>query len=271
MSLVGALKQPAYTGANRCLPCTVVNSLVAIALAGLLAVVVTRVATLAVALSAAATLLVVSAGAIYFRGYLIPGTPELTKQYLPSWVLAAFGKDVSGTNQPAAGPVTEFDVESELRAVGAIEPCADGDDLCLTESFGEAWQSAIERVETDRERLLSALDLDAAAVEFVEHGDAFRAVVDGQEVGRWESEAAFRADLAAASVFEAESERWPSLSVGQRGQLLNGVRLFLDQCPECGDALSFATDTVESCCTTREVAAVTCEGCGARLFETNLG
>lgn len=268
MRLVATLREPAYTGENRCLPCTVVNTVIAFVLASVTAGVVLRVATPTLAVLAAAAVFLPSAGAIYLRGYLVPGTPELTKRYLPRPVLAAFGKAPGGEAPPASGPSADFDVETELRAAGAIEPCADADDLCLTDPFGAAWRSAMDQVEAERDRLLSALDIDPQAVEFVEHGDAFRATIDGTAVGRWESAAAFRADLAAASVLEAESERWVSLSVAQRGQLLSGLRLFLEVCPDCGTDLSFETETVESCCFAREVAAVSCDGCGARLFES---
>ncbi|WP_049896466.1 hypothetical protein [Natrialba chahannaoensis] len=78
------LKQPEYTGENRCLPCTLVNLAIA-AVAGWLVARKHRAAgVLAIAVSTAI---------IYFRGYLVPGTPTLTKRYLPADVLRLFGKE----------------------------------------------------------------------------------------------------------------------------------------------------------------------------------
>lgn len=141
---------------------------------------------------AGGVVLALSAGALSLRGYLVPGTPALTKRYLPHRVLAWFGKAPDTTTvDPALNP------EEALLAAGALEPCADRDDLCLSADFRRAWYDEIDRLDAanaDRERLLDVLGVDSGAV-FEDHGDAFRARVDGSVVGRWESEAAFLADL----------------------------------------------------------------------------
>ena len=59
------LRQPEYTGRNRCVPCTIVNLLIAVIITGGVAV---------VSIPLGGALFVVSLGAIYFRGYLVPGT-----------------------------------------------------------------------------------------------------------------------------------------------------------------------------------------------------
>lgn len=82
--LIDRLEQPEYTGENRCGACTAVNLLLAAALAALLGRRNRALGLLA---------FVGSAALIYLRGYLVPGTPELTKRYLPPSVLALFGKD----------------------------------------------------------------------------------------------------------------------------------------------------------------------------------
>lgn len=92
--------------------------------------------------------------------------------------------------------------------------------------------------------------------------------VNGSVVGRWESEAAFLADVGAAEALGSRIDNWGELSVRERSQLLSGLRIFIDACPSCGSAPEFGTDTVESCCRTQEVAAVSCRDCGARLFES---
>ena len=274
------LGQPEYTGENRCLPCTVVNGIIA-ALAG--AFVAAVGAWLGSPLLGAATggaVVVFSAGAIYLRGYLVPGTPTLTKRYLPERVLRWFGKEPLAGTAPgttARAPSGEFgreavDPERVLLDVGALEECQAGEDLCLAAEFRTTWYAEIERVEAadaDRERLLELLDLDGAGVTFREYGDAFTALVDDRTVGTWESRGAFLADLGAATILADRLDDWSDLSVAARSQLLGGLRLFVDECPRCGGAPAFDTETVASCCSTHEVAAVECEDCGARLFESS--
>jgi len=264
------LKQPEYVGENRCLPCTVVNTAIAAVGTAIVGAGLAQAVSPAAGAVGGFVLFVACLATIYLRGYLVPYTPTLTKQYLPVWVLDLFGK----APEPADDPNTGIDPEQELLDTGALEPCADRDDLCLTAAFREQWYEEIDRVEStenaDRERLLELLGLDDAEVQFTEHGSAFQAFADGAAVGRWESEAAFLADLGAARALDRTYRRWRRLSVEGRGQLLNGLRLFIDTCPSCGGTPSFGTDTVESCCTTQEVAAVTCDQCDARLFESPL-
>jgi len=81
------IRQPEYTGENRCLPCTALNVAIAF-FATLLAAPLGPVAVAVVFLG--------SMGSIYYRGYLIPGTPRLTKRYLPDPILELFDKGPSG-------------------------------------------------------------------------------------------------------------------------------------------------------------------------------
>lgn len=265
---LAGLRRPEYTGENRCMPCTIVNSLIAILGSLVLGAVVWAVATPLIGLAGGIAFLGLAAASIYLRGYLVPGTPTLTKRYLPTRVLEWFDKAPEAQSVPEGEAV---DAESVLVNLGALEECADRPDLCLTPEFRSAWQNAMDAVETGgegRDRLLDLLDIDGQEVSFESYGGAFRALIDGMRVGTWESEAAFRADLGAATLLEERDSSWADRPVHDRGRLLNGLRLFLEQCPACGGQPSFGTETVESCCSTHEVAAVECEDCGARLFET---
>ena len=271
-TVLSRFRQPEYTGENRCMPCTVVNTLVAAGVGIVVAAGGVVLAGPVVGAGAGLAVLAVSLLTIYLRGYLVPGTPALTKQYFPPWLLSLFGKEpVLGHHQPVETDET-FDPEATLVRVGALEECSDSDDLCLTDSFGKRWRGELETLDTEggRDELLALLDIDTGEVEYAEFGRAFVARLDGQTVGKWESEAAFLADLAAARVFEHHYPGWSTLPVEARGQLLNGLRLFLDTCPNCGGAPAFDAETVESCCSTYEVAAVTCGDCEARLFEARV-
>lgn len=266
---LAALRQPEYTGENRCMPCTVVNTLIALVVSAGVAVAVAAVSSPVAGVVGGTGVFLVSMLAIYLRGYLVPGTPELTKRYFPPWLLALFGKEP----EPQIEIETDVDPETALITAGALEECAETDDLCLTDGFRESWYAEIEAVEqsgSGRERLLELLGVEEGEVSFEEYGEAFRARVDGTVVGRWESEAAFLSDLGGARVLESRLRNWEELSVQARSQLLSGLRLFVDQCPSCGGTPDFGTDTVESCCSTHEVAAVACDDCGARLFESRV-
>lgn len=268
LGVVSRFRQPEYTGENRCLPCTAVNTVIAAVLSVAVGVLGWRVATGIVGTGLAVSIFAISLAVIYVRGYLVPGTPELTKRYFPEWLLAWFGKAPATPEPPAE---SSLDPETALVNAGALEECADGTDLCLTESFRSDWYDAIEAVDADdagRDRLLDLLEVEGTEVEVDEFGEAFRASVDEQPVGTWQSEAAFLADLGAGTVLAERYDRWDDLGVGERGRLLNGLRLFIDRCPTCGGVPDFRTETVESCCTTHEVAAVECDECEARLFET---
>ena len=169
------------------------------------------------------------------------------------------------------GPTVE-NPETELLAVGALEEASSGD-LQITSSFNEAWQAEIADVKasdgTNREELIDVMGIDSVGeVELEAVDDAFRITVDGALIGALESQAAFYADLAAARLLEDRLDEWHDLPVADRSRLLKGLRLFLETCPECGTPVVFDTEAVESCCGSYQVAAVDCDECGSRLFES---
>jgi hypothetical protein len=259
-------RNPRYTGENRCVPCTITN--VAIAAVGSLAL-------WFVAPPLAVAALVASLLAVYLRGYLVPGTPAFTRRYFPDWLLAWFG-----TVGPSTGEAAP-DVEGTLVAAGVlVEGPAD---LELDPAFGDAWAARIDRLDADRAGLdgaerdgadaadLAALtDLPADALDVARYGAAVVASLDGRRVGRWESRAAFVADLAAARELDDWVPRWRSLPLAVRSELLGALRLFLDRCPACDAAVTLDHEVVRSCCRDYDVVAASCAGCGARLLEADV-
>jgi hypothetical protein len=135
MSIIDRLRQPEYTGENRCTPCTAVNVAI-VAVAGTL---VAKAKSRALGTAAFG----VSLGTIYLRGYLVPGTPQLTKRYLPDRVLRWFEKE------PAPAPVHEhddLDPERVLLDAGTVTPCENDTDLCLTDEFRSEWHDQVRAV-----------------------------------------------------------------------------------------------------------------------------
>jgi len=263
------LREPDYTGENRCLPCTVLNAAIAAALAGGVgAAAAARHGTLPGTLLAT-VLLVAFAAVIYLQGYLVPGTPRLTRAYLPDRVLGWFGKAPSAGNGPGEGAV---DVERVLEQAGAVTEPEREDDLRLTEGFHAAWR---DRIADLREResvggdLAAVLGVDPNRLLLKEFDGIFVAYLDARDnrVGEWESRAACLADVAAANELRTRYDGWGDLGADERGAVLNSLRVFLQRCPACDGAVTVDEEVVASCCRSVDVLAGTCRGCGARVFE----
>lgn len=243
------LRRPEYTGENRCFPCTAVNLVVAAALSALIGI-ASPIGGVAVA--------GLSLAAIYLRGYLVPDTPTLTERYLPDRVLDWFDEP------PEAEIDADLDPESQLLAVGAVEPR--GDDLRITDEFRRAWEASVEDVRGNlAERAAAILDIEDPGVE--ERANAAVVTDGGTEVARWPSAAALLADVAAIPLLRRRTTDWTELSRAEQGQLLAGLRIFVEECPDCGGDLAFSEERVESCCRTREVVTYDCADCGARITE----
>lgn len=302
--LIDALHQPEYTGENRCEACTIVNA----AIAAVLGAIVARKSKLA-----AAVVVGISGFLIYLRGYLVPGTPTLTKRYLPPSVLRLFDKEPGPAVQSGFGTIdantstgidthsttsTEDDDDADstttgvdhepkqaddeqqapiepetyFTEIGVLEPCAEIDDLCLTAAFETAWFDRIDAIETDEldgTDAAASIGLDDGDHEFeVDRNDDARLLRrDGQPIGQWPSQAALVADVTAARTLEEWDEEWTSIPAETKGSLLNSLRLFLETCPTTGDSVVMGEETVESCCGSHDVVAVTCDDTGERLFE----
>ena len=254
------LRQPEYTGDNRCLPCTAVN-LVLAALAS---------AVLSVFLSpgVGALAFVVSLAAIYLRGYLVPGTPELTKRYFPDWLLAWFDKEPDRRADLSIDPDEGVDPEDVLSSLDAVEPCAAENDLCLTDAFAEAWYEEISRLRDEDARRRALADLFEADSITVKTTDGRVSVFDGRtRLARWPSEGALLADLAADRVLDTRAADWSDLEPRHRFGVLTGLRVFLDECPICGGRVELGENTVESCCRSWDVFTVSCTACDTGLLE----
>lgn len=264
--VVSRLRRPEYVAENRCVPCTVANLGIA-ALGGVAVAAATwSAASAPVGVTAGAAVFVVCAAVVYLRGYLVPGTPALTRRYFPGWLLAAFEKDPVA----ADGGGGDIDQEAVLVGADALYECRDGTDLCLVEGFRREWYDAIDRIDAAESyvELFEVVNAEGGEVTVEEHGSNVQAHVDGRFAGVWKSRAAFLADLGAASVLADRLDRWAELDPHDRHALLGGLRLFIDECPSCGATTELGSETVETCCASRRVTTVECTDCDARLFET---
>lgn len=295
-NILDELRQPEFTGENRCEACTAVN----ITLAGILGAVISRRSKPLGAVTVGFSLLL-----IYLRGYLIPGTPTLTKRYLPSAVLQLFGKspepetrsgltvseasssETTNTENTATSLPTQAEEHSPAEnsvesstvspeefflSVGILEECTEKDDLCIEEGFESEWTDEITAL-TDSgytaEDVATALGLEGDGHEFtIQKSDQARHLErDHQIIGQWPSEAALIADVAASRLLAAREPSWSEYDPATRGKLLNGLRLFLENCPTTGGEIVLKEETVESCCSSHDVLAAVCEDTNERIFE----
>jgi len=296
------LRRPEYTGENRCLPCTAVNVGIAAVLAAAIG--------WTVAAELGALVFLAALAAIWLRGYLVPGTPELTKRYLPERVLRLFGKG----RDP--GPPAAIDAESYLLAAEVLIETPDGSDLAFAPEFESAWRTHLAALRDatdaafgdaafgdaafgDAEGVADAARDDGPVAEFAPdgtrpaapadvaalarltgidegdlslrwRGDAGFAHAEGERIGHWESRSAFLADVAADRALTTLLDDWGSLPLASRSGVLGALRLFVERCPTCEGPVQLEERVVESCCSSYEVVAGRCTACDARLFELDL-
>ena len=137
-----SLRQPEYTGRNRCWACTTVNCIIAVALAAVLSALSVVLATPPIPAVIGVVVLILSGLAIWLRGYLIPGTSTLTKRYMPARTLAWFDNATATRSGPGTvGPASSDSdtLEAQLVEAGILVHRSD-DELCLTDRFTEAWR-----------------------------------------------------------------------------------------------------------------------------------
>lgn len=286
-SPVERLRRPEYTGDNRCLPCTVVNVAIAVAVSGAVALVSPPAAAVALALSLAS---------IYLRGYLVPGTPTLTKRYAPRRLLRAVGADpvearvggeaVDATGQPdgegaPTDETSEFetlervraereasvDPEAFLEAAGVVEPAGDSESgYALTAEFAAAARARLpDEPAVDPGRLAPLFGVDPAAMEPLDRDyPAYRV---GVRVRKWPSPAAAALDGATFAALDDWTDDWADLPTEQRVDVVEWLRGWYRTCPACGGPVVFREAAVESCCGRFDVTTLSCADCGTHLRE----
>jgi hypothetical protein len=208
---------------------------------------------------------------IYLRGYLVPGTPALTKRYLPERVLAWFGTDGA-----AGGTIsgTEVDPGVVLIAANVLVDRPGAPDASVEPAFATAWESRTRRLRDDAAAsghvLETQFDVSFEEFELVPFDSGCGVYLDEEYLGTWESPAAFYTDLAAMELLADHVTAWPQFGIAARSEIVGALRLFVRTCPDCGGDIALGEVTVQSCCADREVIATTCEACGTRILELNM-
>lgn len=252
---VSQFKDPRYTGENRCIACTITN--VSISL-------VITVALTVIQPIFAAMFLVVSLLAIYFRGYLIPGTPSLTKRYFPPWLLSIFGKETESPSHPQNANVQP---EEAFQQAGILSEHP-SQNLKLDTTVADRYQSSIPSLDSVQEEVIRDI-LGEGDYDITVHASGRSAILafQGHILSQWPSVASLQADVASAEVIAEELPGWSQRSPRERAILVRGFRSLVEACPDCGETVKIREDEQESCCSTYEVVTVSCEECGADLLE----
>lgn len=257
VTLLTRITQHEYTGANRCIPCTVLNVVLATAGAAIVAIWSPMIGL---------GTLIASLFLIHVRGYIIPGTPTLTKRYFPTVILKRFGKD------PAESTIDEpISIEPErfLREANAVTPCINGTDLCLTREFRNAWRQQDGNVGNDinSDAVRRAFAEPSGNLDIEDAGDGFVAVDEGKVIHQWPSSAAVNTDVSAANLLEERLSNWNQLTPIERGRVLASLRVFREQCPDCNGSITLGQEVVESCCSSHDVVVAACLECDVQLLE----
>ncbi|MFW5949745.1 MAG: hypothetical protein ACOCR6_00130 [archaeon] len=259
-TLLDSIRQPEYTGENRCFPCTVVNlGIVAVG-----SVVLARWSRLYAVLA-----VVVGIALVVLRGYVVPGTPSFAPK-LVAPLPFDFGhtESAGGTHDERTTPdslAAETDPERLLDALVDADVVEIADTaLFLDDQFREAWNDRMGELraiddETFIERVTAASPED---VEGIIQRD--RVILGGTRDVRTTRTVAI-AETAAVEVLA----EW-GVPENLRAPAATPLRTFLRTCPSCDGPVSETTIRRSGCCGgpgtvygEMEKPVLACEDCGS--------
>ncbi|WP_416841245.1 hypothetical protein [Haloferax sp. DFSO52] len=176
---------------------------------------------------------------------------------------------------PASSPTPlaldgQVDLVSNLHEAGVFTEEA-SDSLRLSNGFARDWRQHMAEMdgrEYDQNALADLLGVEHARVEMDWDEDGLFALLDGANIGRWMSRAAFVADVTAVMTFRRHYPAWWKLSTADRNRVLGALRLSLRRCPTCEGAVEVDTErTSDSDTANKRHVTVTCVACDAELFD----
>ncbi len=228
MTFIDRLRRPEYTGANRCWPCTAVNLAIVVLLAGAAGLLFTPLAPL---------VLLVGGGAIYLRGYVIPGTPRFAPRVV-ELLPVEFGPEKHVESDSIAESVDPKQLLGTLIDAGVV--VADGEDLRLTDDFRVAFEDRMAELRTLSEQALAERAAAVAAGDPDAEVHANRILLAG---GRdiWLSRAVAIAETAAAETLAGFD-----VPTDLRAPAAEPLRTLVSTCPVCAGPV--VETTLRNCC-----------------------
>lgn len=232
MNVLGEIREPAHTGEQRCLPCTLVN--LALLWLGVNAVVLLGWPLVA------GGLLVVGLAAIWLRGYLVPYTPA----FAPRLVAASPIPSTWFHETTEPGSLSQSDTDdgkllARLQRAGVVE--ADEQRVYLEPSFERRWHDEMDE--------LAGLSLSGLAGELssLPGLSTVRPVDDGQQWLAVDGRTGLLARHVAVAELGAVRALEPSVDdPGDRLAMARPLREFLTDCPVCDTP--FRESSEVSCC-----------------------
>lgn len=265
MDLLRQIRKPAYSGENRCWPCTVVNTVLVGAAAAWL---YRRERTLASL--AAAT---IGAALIYIRGYVVPYTPTFAPRLveiapIPASIFHDEQANAGLEESTSLGDIGDYDGDTVLdELVAADIVIADEETVRLTDEIDSSWHEEMDR--------LAALSDEELAIEIertIPHiHNAEPLEVDGEMWFILGNNDEYISKLVAITELSGYRALEPSLEDPLRLAGAMTVRMFLDVCPICGSEIVPSTEA--NCCGAYADPGVppkdllVCPECDQRVFE----
>lgn len=274
MNRFDSIRRPAYTGENRCWPCTVTN-VVVLAVLALLAALFNPFLALLV--------LVGGTAGIVYRGYVVPYTPT----FAPRLVAAIPGGERLFDDHDAGPyPAHDPDPETDRTAGGIGDEDADGEavltalveagvlvgeeDLRVSADAAEDWWNAMRDVaDASLAELAAAVEAESPTSvrtkTYEEGGSAWIIVTDEDESLKsetWLSRPVAISDVAAVrTLTDRGIDRRTAVDAA------SPLRLFLEECPDCGGAV--VETSGDGCCggfgPSGPTRVLACGECGQRL------
>lgn len=263
--MLDAVRRPEYTGDRRCWPCTVLNAVVVVGVAALVGAWVPLLSV---------PVLAVGAAAIWLRGYVVPYTPRFAPPLAAAAGLDGLFHDATPPPEPSSLAPEAVDGEellADLVAAGALEP--EGETLALAPAFAERWEAEMADL-----RALDTAALTRAAAEVAVAAES-RVQRDGAGDREWvvlsdgsgqvQNEHWLTRPVAVAETAAARA-LGDDLPPARRAAAAGALRMFLEECPDCGTPLE--ETTTMDCCGGHtgpgDVPAdvIACPACDARLY-----
>lgn len=251
-------RDPRYTGANRCWPCTLVNAVIVVAVVAVVAF--TFGETTAGAVGFLGVALIVA------RGYVVPGTPRLAAA-LPDSVLAYFDKGGTGASS-----------NERIEDVSLSDVLIEAEDgPLLKDPSRSEYESRAAALTEDAEELEDEIRGTFPSVESVSvsrslgggenwfgHDEAQNVVV------QWGARPIAAMDVAGVELIESQLGTPTGRGRDDRDGVLALLRRGARTCPACGGELSVPDGPTVTCCGGRSlVGSLRCEECGYAVVDSN--
>lgn len=146
-----------------------------------------------------------------------------------------------------------------------------GDAISLRDDFESTWlriASTIGGTEKGNEIFRQSLCIEADRATFLDGGDVYEVRIDDVYYGNWESELAFRIDMAAAYLLNEKYDGWTDLSKPEQGEVLSVLRTLIDTCPQCREPVTVVHEGGGDGRDPYEVTEISCNHCDIQLYSS---